>query len=248
MGEPSSGNRRGLFLFGLTLSLGLIISTSIAIKGLEKIKSANQMITVKGYAERRITSDWALWRESFTARGADLISAYDKLQKDLATILTYLEKNGIKRESINISSVYTDIRYKLTEKGQATNQIEGYVLSQTVSISSSDIKLIERISKESTTLIKEGVELTSHSPEYFYTKINDLKIEMLKEAAKDARLRAEQLASASGSSVGALRSAEQGVFQITPAFSTEVSDSGEYDTSTIEKSIKAIVTMEYAIR
>lgn len=109
------------------------------------------------------------------------------------------------------------------------------------------MELVTRISRESSELIKEGVEFNSSSPQYFYTKVNDLKIEMLGEATKDAKLRAEQLAINSGGKVGALRSAAQGVFQITTAYSTEVSDHGIYDTSTIEKSIKAVVTVQYSI-
>jgi hypothetical protein len=96
--------------------------------------------------------------------------------------------------------------------------------------------------------MREGIRYESRAPEYFYTKLDDLKIQMLGEAAKDARNRAEQLVSASGAKVGPLRSAQQGVFQITPPHSTDTSDYGVLDTSTVEKSIKAVVTMEYGIR
>src|SRR4029077_8073817 len=96
-------------------------------------------------------------------------------------------------------------------------------------------------------LIQDGIAFTSNAPEYYFTKLDDLKIQMLGQATKDARERAEQLAVNSRSKVGALRSASQGVFQITPPFSTEVSNTGQSDTTSIDKSIKALVTVEYAI-
>jgi hypothetical protein len=129
-----------------------------------------------------------------------------------------------------------------------TNIVEGYNLVQPLSITSSNIEQIAEIANEITVLIQQGVEFDSFPPQYFYTKLDDMKIELLGEATKNAYMRAEQLAENSGSKVGSLKYASQGVFQITPVYSTQVSDYGTYDTSTIEKSVKAVVTIEYSIR
>ncbi|MCX6358148.1 MAG: SIMPL domain-containing protein [Candidatus Aureabacteria bacterium] len=239
--------RSGLFVLGLTLALGMVVSTFVAGRSVERVKSASQTIRVKGSSERRIVSDWAVWDARFSTRSRVLVTAYEKLQKDLAAIRVYLEQNGVKREDVALSSVTTTILYRQNEKGNATNDIDGYVLDQCLELKSADIPLIARLSRDSTSLIKDGIEFASSPPRYFYTKINDLKIKMLGEATKDAKARAEQLALSSGSRVGALRSASQGVFQITPPYSTEVSDSGVYDTSSIEKSIKALVTVDFSI-
>jgi uncharacterized protein len=119
---------------------------------------------------------------------------------------------------------------------------------QTVEITTGDVTLVARLAREATELIKLGIEFNSAAPEFYCTKLNDLKIGLLAEAAKDARSRAEQLTAGSGSKVGTLQGARQGIFQITPANSTEVSDMGISDTSSIDKKIQAVVTMEYAIR
>ena len=87
----------------------------------------------------------------------------------------------------------------------------------------------------------------SSEPQYFYTKLSDLKIEILAEATKDARQRVEQLAINSGCKVGTLRFASMGVLQITKAYSTEVSDYGIYDISSLEKDVKAVVTCGFSI-
>lgn len=248
MNNRTNNTWRGLLLLGVFLALGIIISAIVVASTVKTVKLQNQRIQVKGFAERTITSDIAVWKGRVTARSPNLVSAYNKLQLDAEKVLSYLEEQGIGKEAIDASSVSISIQYKKTEKGVATNVIEGYVLGQTVGLTSSDVSLIAKIATGSTSLIKEGVEFSSYAPQYFYTKLDDMKIELLGEATRNAGLRAEQLAKNSGSEVGTLKYASQGVFQITPVYSTEVSNYGIYDTSTIEKSIKAVVTIEYSIR
>ncbi len=238
----------GLFLLGVFLSAGIIIATLITARTVEKVKTQNQRIQVKGYAERTITSDIASWSGQITTRSPELVSAYDNLQADLEKVLSYLQQQGISREDISIPSVMTTIQYKRTDKGMMTNIVDGYTLVQTVSITSSNIEQVADIANQVTVLIKQGIEFDSFPPRYFYTKLDDMKIELLGEATKNAGMRAAQLAENSGSKVGSLKYASQGVFQITPVYSTQVSDYGTYDTTTIMKSVKAVVTMEYSIR
>ncbi len=238
----------GLTLLGICLAIGIIISSLLVAKTVEKVKIQNQRIQVKGFAEKIITSDLVVWQGRITTRSTDLVIAYSKLQQDLQKVLAYLEQKGINKEKVDVSSVTTIIQYQLTSEGITTNVIDGYVLDQTISITSPNVSQVSQIANESTSLIEEGIEFASYAPQYFYTKLDDLKIQLLGEATKNAGMRAEQLASNSGSNVGELRYASQGVFQITPVNSTDVSDYGMYDTSTIEKSIKAVVTIEYSIR
>jgi uncharacterized protein len=239
---------RGWAALGFWIAVGLVVSSVVVTRSLEEVRLRDKRIRVKGFAERHITSDVAVWRGSFTARDAVLTNAYARLQDDLAKIHRYLEASGIAPNDVRASAVATRAQYKVTDKGVRLNDIEGFELEQSIEISSPDVALLDRISQESTSLIKEGIQFSSQSPEYFYTRIDALKIELLGEATRNAKQRAEQLAKNSGSEVGVLTSADQGIFQITPVHSTEVSDSGTYDTTTIDKSIKAVVTMEFTIR
>lgn len=248
MNGAGQGSGRGLTLLGVMLAAGMVASTFIASRGIERIKLANQTIRVKGSSERKIVSDWAVWDARFAARAPGLTAAYEKIRQDLEAVLAYLEKNGVPRGTVGVSSVSTTIQHKPNEKGNATNVIEGYVLEQSIQLKSADIPLVVRLARDSTSLIQQGIEFSSSPPNYYYTKLNDLKISMLGEATKDAKARAEQLAKNSGCKVGALRSASQGVFQITSEYSTEVSDYGVYDTGSVNKCVKALVTMEFSIR
>ena len=88
----------------------------------------------------------------------------------------------------------------------------------------------------------------SQPPEYLYTKLADVRTVMLGEATKDARTRAESIARAAGSDIGAVREVRMGVFQITPRNSTEVNDYGINDTSSLEKDITAVVRVTFAVK
>lgn len=236
-----------VFTGQILLAVTLIILTVIVTNALKQIKFGQGTIHVKGCAERQIQSDFIKWQGKIKATANTQIQAYEKLINDLEIIRHYLEDQGVYLTEVEFSPIFTDINYQRNEQGHPLNKIDTYELIQNFSIASSNIPLITKVSQNITTLIKDGLSITSDFPQYFYSKIDELKINMLGEAAQDALLRANELVTKSGSHVGVIRSAQQGVFQITPAFSTSISDYGEFDTTSITKRIKAVVTMEYSI-
>lgn len=240
--------RHSFFSLGATLAVGLIISTVLATGAVERIKLANQTISVKGCAERPIDSDIVVWSAWFSTQATQLADAYKKMKQDLPLLLDYLKREGVAESDMTVSSISTCALYAKDQHGNNTNTITGYSLNQSVHIRSRDLERITRVSRSCTDLIEKGVEISSSSLEYYYTKADELKLEMLGEAARDAKQRAEQLVKGSGSKIGPLRTASQGVFQITPAYSTEVSDYGVSDTSSWKKKIRAVVTVSYSIR
>ena len=131
--------------------------------------------------------------------------------------------------------------------GQETSEISGYSLRQQLEVRSNDVDKIAQIAREATELINQDILIESNAPQYYYTQLGDLKIEMLGESAKDAKTRAERIASSTGNSIGTVRSAKMGVLQITAADSTEVSDYGISDTSSIDKDITAVVNISFAV-
>lgn len=241
-------NRTLYIIIGqILLAITIIVSTLIVTATLKQIKFGRGTIHVKGCAEKEIQSDFVKWQAAFNASGKTQIHAYEKLEKDLNILRQYMQDQGVPLDSVVFSPIYTHVTYERNDQGIQLNTIESYELSQEFSISSPNIPLIAKVSQNITTLIKEGLNINSSQPQYYYLKIDELKINMLGEASKDAHQRAAELVSNSGARVGVLRSAQQGVFQITPAFSTSVSDYGEFDTSSIAKRIKAVVTMEFLI-
>lgn len=237
-----------LVVFGITLPLSVVFSTHLARNSFEKVQLRGQTITVKGYAERPIKSDYALWGASIHTRNADLVAAYKKLDADRVKVLSYLSGKGFKGDSVQQFEVSIEKRMKRDEKGNATNAIEFYELSQRLQIDSNNVQQLSAVARDSAALIQDGIELAAEPPRYFYTKLDDMKLTMLAEASQNARDRAAKLITGGASTVGELKSANQGVFQITPPLTTETSGSGENDTSSIDKVIKAVVTCEYEIK
>lgn len=248
MGKQSKNS--GLFLLGITLGVAFIIASLLFTDTLKFIKSGNQTIRVKGYAEKVIQSDLANWNMQVSVKSMDKRTAYMQLERDLKLVQRYLVNNGIGEEIIDVAAIQTFeyLEYQDQNSYRPTGRVLSYQLSQTISVESNDVDLIDKLSGKSTELLKEGINFESFNPSYFYTKLNDLKIEMLGLASKDAYTRANQLADNSNGEIGRLTSASQGVFQITDPNSSEVNDYGMFNTSSIQKTIKAVVTMEYTIK
>lgn len=242
-----NSNKMASFLLGATLAFGFALSAYMMSAAMIKTRQAN-IIKVKGYAQTQIKSDTGLWRGELTVRASDLSTSYTVMDANRAKVREMIEKMAFNKEStIDFSPIAIDIQYKLGEKGVHTDIISGYVLSQTIEIQSHQIDKIEAVSKTASDLISEGIEFRSQHPVYTASGIEKIKLDLLAQATKNAYDRARTLAENSGGKVGALSSASQGVFQITPLNSTGVSDEGEYDTSTIDKIVKAVVTFEFHV-
>ena len=232
---------------GVALALGLVLSSVIFGWFYSKTKKGDEAITVTGSAKKRIKSDLVVWSAGVSAQSAQLADAYKQLSGSIPRIKQYLLSKGISENQMTVSSITTTALKKQDSNGVETSEISGYALKQQIEVRSNDVDKIAQIAREATELINQGILIESNAPQYYYTQIGDLKIEMLGEAAKDAKIRAEKIAASTGNSIGAVRSARMGVLQITAADSTEVSDSGFYDTSTIDKDMTAVVNVSFAV-
>ena len=238
---------RNLFNAGLALAIGLVVSSLILGWSYTNKKDGNEAVAVTGSAKKRIKSDLVIWSAGVSYQAPVLADAYNQLSENIPQIKKYLIEKGISEDEITISSISSQTLHGQDANGNRTSQITGYSLQQKVQVRSNDVEKIAKIAREATELIKQGILLESSSPQYYYTKLGDLKVEMLGEAAKDAKARAEKIANSTGNSIGTVRSARMGVMQITAADSTEVSDYGINDTSTIEKDVTAVVKISFAV-
>jgi len=237
-----------IIILGVCIAIATIASSVILSQGFLKVmKFTREQISVTGSAQKEIRSDYIVWKGSFSLRQADLPTAYRKLNEDLGKVKKYLVAKGIAEKEIIVSQISIEKVYKKNEKGNNTNDIQWYYLSQGVEIRSKEVDKVTQISRESTALINDNIEFESGVPEYFYTKLDELKIEMLAKATENAKLRAENMVKATGNKIGSIRSAKMGVFQITPVTSTEISDWGVNDTTSLEKKVMAVVTVSFAI-
>lgn len=232
---------------GTALAIGLIVSSLILGWAYTGSKKGDDAITVTGSAKKRIKSDLVVWNAGVATQAPQLSDAYKQLSDYVPRIKKYLIEKGVPESQITVSSIATTTLTRTDENGRATSEITGYSLKQGVSVTSNDVDKIAQISREATELINQGILLESNAPQFYYTKLGDLKIEMLGEAAKDAKTRADRIAESTASSIGSIRSARMGVMQITAPESTEVSDYGVNDTSSIEKDVTAVVNVSFSV-
>ncbi|TCO78677.1 SIMPL domain-containing protein [Marinisporobacter balticus] len=235
-------------LVAFILVVGMVGSSMVVTNGIVKAKGAQNTLEVKGSAKKEIKSDFVVWNGSFSIQSTDLSDAYTRLKESSNKVKAYLVNKGMKEEDLILSSINTMTYNRVLPNGNYTNEIESYKLYQNVEIRSNDVDKITSISRSVTDLINEGVEFQSNPPQYFYTKLSDLKIDMIVLATKDAKVRAEKMLETTGNSVGRLYSARVGVFQITPLYSNEISDYGINDTSSLEKEITAVVSCEFEVK
>jgi len=235
------------FMAGLALGIAVIIATTIGGWFFVKGKRGDQTITVTGSAKRGIKSDHVVWKSAVSYQAPVLGDAYRSLSDSVPKVKSYLLSKGIQENQITISSISVQTLHSRSTEGMETSEITGYSLRQQLEVSSNEVEKIAKIAREATELINQGILIESMAPEFYYTQLGNVKIEMLAEAAKDAKTRAEQIANSTGGKIGSVRTARMGVLQITPAGSNEVSDSGINDTTSIDKDITAVVNIGFAV-
>jgi uncharacterized protein len=244
------------FRAALAVSLSIVLSTVIGSWSFLSAKKLTQSIEVTGSAKKRIKSDLIIWQTSVATEAPTLPEAYSKLTRDVEKVKVFLIAHGIPENQIAISAVETTpvLREKRsgyqpeTEGTSLTGAVSGYHLKQSLAVRSSEIDKITAISRQVTELINQGILLDSEAPEYLYTRLAETKVEILADAARDARERAKQIATSTGGKIGDIRSASMGVLQITAADASDVSEMGVNDTKSLEKDITAVVHMTFAIQ
>jgi hypothetical protein len=228
----------------------VIIAFWVVSSAIKYRTTSTETIMVTGLAEKDFASDLIVWNGSYARKSLDLKNAYATLKQDETTIRQYLRGKGIADVEMVFSSVVINKEFntKTDENGRAAAQeFTGYNLTQTVKVESINVDKIEKISREVTELIESGIELNSSPPDYYYSKLTDVKIDLLGKASADARSRAETIAKNSGSSLGKLRKANMGVFQITGKNSNEdYSYGGAFNTSQKNKTGSITIKMEFA--
>lgn len=238
----------GNIIVALILVAGLIAASIIAVNGIIEVKSARTSIVVTGSAKQQITSDLIVWTGYFHSQSKVLKDAYSELEISRDKVKNYLIDKGIADKDLIFSAISTNVVYVFNEFGTYTNEVDYYDLSQTVNIRSGEIEKVTELSRSATELLNDGVQFQSYEPQYLYTKLADLKVEMLAAATTDATKRAQMIAENAGSKLGSLTYADMGVMQITPLYSNEISDYGISDTTSLEKEITAVVHCTFKIK
>lgn len=235
-------------ILGLLIAAGAILSTTILANAVVEFqKLQNQTIRVTGSASQNVTSDYATLALRIAARTPDLKSGYAKMESDANTVKEFLTRNGIDASTVEIYPI-DSYEYYRRNGAYSSNEIEGYNVSRWIKVSSKDVKKIADISKLAGDLVNQNVNLTSNGVEYLVSNLDDIKVKMVGEATKNAKARAESMVAGTNSKIGTMNSARMGVFQIVPINSTEVSDYGINDTSSLEKKVISTVNVTFNVK
>lgn len=235
----------------LLISVAIIVAAIVLGGAYTKKFKTTETISVTGLGEENFESDLIVWNASFSKFGENLNTASSELKRDRDKIKSYLVSKGVKSEQIVFSSVDISKEFDRNYDNYGnliSNQFLGYSLNQSLRIESNEVNKIEMISREVTDLINQNIQLSSNSPEYYFTKLAALKLKMIENATKDARERADKIATNAGSSLGDLKNSSMGIIQITAQNSSEdYSWGGSFNTSSKLKTASITIRLEYGI-
>ena len=235
-----------LLIAAAVIITGLILGKAYMSKG-----KPDDTVSVIDLGEESFDSDLIVWRASFSRMSMELKDAYAQLNADIRKVKSYLKSRGISEdemvfEAADISKEWSNI---YDDEGNIRQTIfDGYSLNQSVKVSSKKVNVVEQTSRQVSELIDAGIELNSDAPEYYYTKLAQLKLKMIEAATKDAHERAAKIAENGGGSLGKLMYADMGVFQITAENSSEEYEwGGSFNTSSRRKTASVTIRLKYEI-
>ncbi len=235
----------------IIIALAVVISAFLLSDAFKNRNRSSDNISVTGLGSKDFTSDLIVWRGSFSKNSMILKDSYAALDRDRAIIKNYFSSKGINENDIIFSAVQInkEYQYQYDSNGNTRQQIfTGFNLTQNVQIESKDVDQLEKVSREVSELINSGVEFYSYPPEYYYTKLAALKIEMIAAATKDAHSRATTIAKNAESGLGNLKKSDLGVFQIIAQNSSEeYSWGGSFNTASKNKTANVTVKLVYEV-
>jgi uncharacterized protein len=236
---------------GVCLLLGLVAGGWILGSEIKDIRLADRYVTVKGLVERTVKSDLATWQVSFKEAGNDLPQVFAKSEADKTAVLKFFAGQGIVPGEITVGQI--KVTDKLANEYGGNNTGPRYIVEQTVTVQSKDVDKISKAGQKTADLVQAGIVVGGTNGQqggirYEFTGLNALKPDMITEATRNARASADRFAADSGSQVGSIRSANQGVFSISPAGSGAAPDEGggggDADAS-IMKKVRVVSTVDY---
>lgn len=227
----------------VSMTVAAIIAVGIALSGffigrsIEKFKTSDRAIMVKGFSEREVKSDMGELMLTFKNPGNDLEKIQNKSDQDIQAVMEFLKAKGLKDEEITLDGTELFDRQTLEHEIREKNE-NRYIITTNIKVISNNVDLIKDISNHTAELIKQHVNV-SPSARYYFTKFADLRTDMIAEATQSARKAALQFAKDSGSRVGEIRNAVQGAFSIK-------SPNEEYNqVGSILKTIRVVTTVTF---
>ncbi len=240
--------KNGLTNFAvIVLAVALVAAGWFVGNGFYRGRVSERYVTVKGLSERDVQADVGLWPIRYVAADDNLGAAQRKIEQNRRVILSFLKRRGIDSSSVELQQM--EVTDMMAERYRGTQVVSRYIINQTLMVRTVEPKLILQASQNVGELVESGVVLSTGSgygsgPAYIFTKLNDLKPEMIAEATANARKAAEQFAEDSGSRLGKIRRANQGQFEILARDRA----SGTMEGSQLAKTVRVVSTVEYFLK
>lgn len=207
-----------------------------------KSKFEFNAVTVKGLAETDVEADLAIWEIKFVATGNDLVKTKNDLEKQTVAVVEFLMENGFSNSEIEMGGVETNDLMANPYRGNEDVKSR-FILTKSMTVRSSQVHNVAETYTKTGDLINAGVVFENRydSPiSYVFTRLNDIKPQMLEMATKNARKSALEFAKSSDSRVGKIHTANQGVFSILPRDNANAPESQQ-----INKKVRVVATVEY---
>jgi uncharacterized protein len=223
---------------------GLVVAAALLTWGLSFVRPQPETLRVVGSATRSLKADVLKWRVTLmrTAPSAGAVAeAGAQVGRDTDAFLRYLDAGGIPRAAVTVQATTTEPRY-------GPQGPSGYQVVQNLFVISQELDRLEKLAVRPDPLLAQGLLLQTSRLEYYFSNLADIKRQLLADATRDARQRAEEVARNAGVKIGRLISARTGVFQITEPYSTEISDYGVYSNSTRDKDVTVTLNATYTLR
>ena len=231
---------KGRFFSGLFVMIGLVILGLMMPRAVEKYRSYDRTVNVKGLCEREVMADKVIWPVVYRVMANDIQSVYDQTDRNNAEIVGFLKSGGIDASEITVSVPEISDKYA-TEYG-SNDRTYRYIAKNVVTVCTSDVEKVMELMSRQSELLKKGIVSGGNDwenqVEFKYEGLNGIKPEMIEEATKNAREAAEKFAKDSGSRLGKIRTANQGTFTI---------ESRDSNTPYIKK-VRVVTSVTYYLK
>ena len=231
---------KGRFFSGLFVMIGLVILGLMMPRAVEKYRSYDRTVNVKGLCEREVMADKVIWPVVYRVMANDIQSVYDQTDRNNAEIVGFLKSGGIDASEITVSVPEISDKYA-TEYG-SNDRAYRYIAKNVVTVCTSDVEKVMELMSRQSELLKKGIVSGGNDwenqVEFKYEGLNGIKPEMIEEATKNAREAAEKFAKDSGSHLGKIRTANQGTFTI---------ESRDSNTPYIKK-VRVVTSVTYYLK
>ena len=207
---------KGRFFSGLFIMAGLVVLGLMFPKSVDKFRSYDRTVNVKGLCEKEVMADKVIWPVVYKVMADDIQSIYDQTDRNNATIMSFLKSGGITASEITVS--VPQISDKYANEYGSNDRAFRYIATNVVTVCTDKVDVVLELMSKQSDLLKKGIVTGGNSwenpVEFKYEGLNGIKPEMIEEATKNAREAAEKFAKDSDSRLGKIKTANQGTFSI----------------------------------